>query len=284
MAAASPLSRSRARLSSRTTGLAALGLLFLSYPGSARADVRFEVAGAAEVSADAIDVRVDLSNVGDTAAESLSVEGELLGSRAQARLARVSPATSRSVSLRFPASLSRPGVHALTLLLDYTPEGQGSLAVSQRAYLLLALGATSEPAVRLSVPGASMDWAGTLVVQLESADAAAHRVRLRVAVPRWLRVESPTGEIEVPAQGKAVAPVRLFRGTAPWGSRQGIVVVAEATDGDLARATVATGVVEIRPDPAWLPHLRRPLLLLAVILLTGALLVEWRQRFVRPAP
>ena len=244
--------------------------------------MRFEVAGAADASAEGIDVRVDLSNVGDSAAESLSVEAELLGNRAQARLARVPSATSRSVSLRFPANLPRPGVHALTLLLDYTPEGPGAVAVSQRAYLLLALGATSEPAVRLSVPGASMCWTGTLVVQLESADGAAHRVRLRAEAPRWLRLENPTGEVEVPAQGKALAPVRLFRGTAPWGSRQGLLVVAEAMDGDLARTTVATGVVEIRSDPAWLPRLRRPLLLLAVILLAGALLAEWRQRFARP--
>jgi len=240
--------------------------------------VRFEVAGAADVSAEAIDVRVDLSNVGDSAAESLSVEGELLGSRAQARLARVPAGTSRSVSLRFPANAARSGVHALTLLLDYTPQGPGSVSVSQRAYLLFGLGATTEPAVRLGVPNVSMGWVGTLVLQLESADAAAHRVRLRVATPRWLRAESPSSEVEVPASGKTLAPVRLFRGTAPWGSRQGVVVVAEATDGDLARTTVATGVVEIRSDPAWMPHLRQPLLLLAVLLLAGALLAEWRQR------
>ena len=250
-----------------------------------RADARLEVTGSAEVSEDGIEARVDLRNIGDAVAEALSVEGELQGDRAQARLTALPAGASRQVSLRFPSSPQRPGVHALTLLLDYTNPGPRPLAVSQRAYLLLALGgAAPPPAVRLAVPEVTMDWSAVLAVELESADAAAHRVRLRVKAPRWLRVDDPTSEVEVPARGKAEAPVRLFRGSAPWGSRQGVVVVAETTDGALARTTVATGVVEIRSDPAWMPRLRQPLLLLAALFFASALLAEWRHRRGRPAP
>src|SRR5262249_5949843 len=55
-----------------------------------------------------------------------------------------------------------------------------------------------------------------------------------------------------------------------------VLLVAEASDGPLARTTVATGVVDIAPDSPWLPRLRLPLLLLAVLLLLSAVALEGR--------
>lgn len=236
--------------------------------------------GSVDVNDERIEVRVDVRNGGDAPATALSVEGDLLDGRAQAQLTGdIPPGEARSVVLRFAADVPRPGVHALTLFLDYTEMGPaGPQPVSQRGYLLLALGSAAEPAVRVSLPELRMKWSGVMEVALESADGAPHRVRVRIEGPRGLRADNPHREVDVPARGSVVAPVRVFRGAVPWSSRQGVLAVATATDGPLARTTVATGIVEVLPDPAWMPRLRRPLLALALALLGLAIYAELRRR------
>lgn len=253
-------------------------------PGAARADVRLEVSGSAEAVGNRLEVRVDLTNRGDAGAVApVTVEGELFGRRDVARLERdLPPGGTSSVRLHYPLDVPRPGVHPLTLLLDYAPAGStaaGGVAarLSQRAFLLLALGGSAEPAVRLSVPEARVETHGAVSVGIESADGAPHRVRLRVETPRGLRAENPPAEVEVPASGRVAASVGLLRAGAPRGSRQGILVVAGARDGPLERTTVVTGVVQVLPDPAYMPRLRRPLVALALVLLAGAAIVEVRR-------
>ena len=242
--------------------------------------MRFEVSGTVEPSDDALVVRIDLRNGGDTPATTVSVDGELLGSTAQAQLpSGVPPGTARSVVMKFPAGEPRPGVHALSLLLDYTwPGPQGPAAVSQRAYLLIGLGDTAEPAVRLTLPETHMDYSGVVSVGIESADAAPHTLRVRLQGPRGFRADDPPDEIRVSARGAVHLPVRAFRGTLPWASRQGILVMAESTDGPVASTAVATGIALISPDPAWMPRLRKPLLAVAIVLLCAAVGLEaWRR-------
>ncbi len=222
-------------------------------------------------------MRVDLTNHGDEKAAPLNVEGELFGRLDSVRLDKgIGPGETQSVLLRYPATFPRPGRHVLALSFEYTQASTG--AVSQRAYLLLALGTNPSPAVRLLVPDASLESAGALAVRLESADGDPHRVRLDVLTPKTVRAVVPDREIVVPARGSVAASVPLFRGAAPWGTDQGVVVVAGANEGPEERAAVTTAVVHVVRDPAWLPRLRAPLLLLAVALLTGALLVEVRRQ------
>ena len=243
------------------------------------AEARLDVGGSVEVAEGGIHVQVDLRNGGDAPATAVHVEGELMERQAQAQVLGIPAGESRSIALHFPGGAPRPGVHALVLLLDYTTPGpSGPTPVSQRAYLLLALGEMAEPAVRLSVGEARMTWSGLVDVSLESADGAPHRVRLRIEGPRGFRGDNPPREVDVPALGTVTAKVRVFRGTVPWASRQGILAVGSATDGPLARTTVATGIVEILPDPAWMPRLRRPLWALALALLGLAILFEARRR------
>jgi hypothetical protein len=242
--------------------------------------VRFEVSGAVEASDDALVVRVDLKNGGEAPATTVSVDGELLGSTAHAQLPSGVPAgTARSVALKFPAEVPRPGVHLLSLLLDYTwPGPRGPALVSQRAYLLVGLGDVAEPAVRLTLPETQMGYSGVVSVGIESTDAAPHSLRVRLQGPRGFRSDDPPDEIGVPARGVVQVPIRMFRGTLPWASRQGLLVTAESTDGPVASTAVATGIAIISPDPAWMPRLRRPLLAVAIALLCAAAGVEvWRQ-------
>ncbi len=242
--------------------------------------MRFEVSGTVEGNEDALTVHVELRNGGETPATTVSVDGELLGSTAQAQMPAGVPAgTARSVVLKFPANVPRPGVHPLSLLLDYTwPGPRGPVAVSQRAYLLVGLGDTAEPAVRLTLPEAHMDYSGVVSVGVESADAAAHTLRVRVQGPRGFRADDPPEEIRVPPRGAVQVPIRVFRGALPWASRQGILVMAESTDGPVASTAVVTGIALISPDPAWMPRLRRPLLAVAIVLLCAAAGLEaWRR-------
>jgi hypothetical protein len=238
----------------------------------------FEVSGSVETEAGGLEVHVELANRGERAGAPVTVEGELLGARREARVeSEIPPGESRRVMLPFSVQPPRPGVYALALLIE--SPGPGGLTNSQRAYLLLALGANAEPAVRIDVPKLSLDTRGPLAVQIESRDGAAHRVRVRALTPRDLRAEDPAEDVQVPARGEVSVPVTLLRAGAPRGTRRGILVVAATTDGTVERTTVATGVVDIASDPAWMPRPRvRPsLLVLAALLLAGAAFEEVRR-------
>jgi len=229
-----------------------------------------------------IAVRVSLTNVGDRATGSVSVEGEFLGRRQEGALDQGVPAgESRSLLLRYPPEVPRRGVHPLILLLDFAEAASGANSTppteSQRAFLLLALGANPSPAVRVEAGEGRLETRSSLAVGLESLDGASHRVRLRVLTPHGLRAENPPAEVGVPAAGRVSVPIPLLRSGAPRGSRQGVLFVAEAADGPLARTTVTTGVVEIAPDPAIMPRLRLPLLVLAGLLIAAAMALEFRR-------
>jgi len=252
------------------------------WPAAAFAGARLEVSGSTELSPEFLDVRVDLANRGDAPAVGMTVVGELLGGRDEARLpAGVAAGETRSALLRYPRLLSRPGSHALILDIEYSERGRSDV-LSQRAYLLIALGAeAAAPAVRLQVPELSLDTAGTVSVAVESADRAPHRVRIEVVPARGLRAGEPA-VAEVPAEGRAQVGLAIYRGVAPRDTVQGILVVARTEDSPVERTAVATAIVKVLPDPAWMPRLRRPLLALAVVLLgvsvAWELFVLWRRR------
>jgi len=212
----------------------------------------------------------------------LSVKGEFLGGRAEAQLEEsLDPGLTRSLILRFAPSASRPGVYPVLLLLEYPRAGPGPvLKISQRAYLLVALGENAEPAVRIEVAPLRIDYTGRLRVGLRSTDGSPHRIRLRVLTPRGLRAEG-VAQVEVPAREEAATHVSLVRLDAPRSTRHGILVVAEATDGPLQRTSVATSYVDIASDPALLPRLRGSLLLVSLMLIGGALLFEVHRRWMR---
>jgi hypothetical protein len=257
---------------------AASTLLLVLLASSAAAEVRLDVAGHVREEEGLLVVRVDLTNHGTTAARAVQVQGELLRARSEAALpGTLDAGATRAVELRLAVEAPRPGVYGLGLQLLYVPDGAeaGAEADSQRAYLLLALGANPAPSVRLSVPHARVARHTVVPVRLQSADGAAHRVRLRALAPRGLNALPPEEPVDVPAAGAATAPLRVIRAGAPPGSRAGIVVLAAEVDGPLERTAVATGRVEVVAPPApWLPRVRVPLLVTALALLAAAVIVE----------
>lgn len=253
---------------------ALLGLLSL-LPLPAGAAPVLGVSGAVEATAPRLLVRVTVSNTGDAAAEPLTVEGELLGATDSVRLETgVGKGTRRDLLLAFAGDPPLPGVYPLALHLEHPAAGG---TASLRAYLLLALGAHAPPAVSLSAGPASLDTAGPLGVTLASADGRPHRARVRVLLPRGLRTGRPEAEVDLGATGGRRLEFPLLRAGAPRGTRQGVVVLAEVSDGRLHRTSVTTGVVEVLPDPALLPRLRRPLAGLALLLVLAAVAAEWRR-------
>lgn len=251
-----------------------MALALLAAPAPAIGDARLEISGTVNASGPSFEVRLDVANRGDARADSLTVQGELLGRTDEARLDDgVGPGETRSLVLRFPAEVPRSGVHALLMLVGYSlPSGVG---VSERSFLLLIVGERAPPAVRLFLPPeVPLGDMGRLEVGIESADGTAHRVRLRAATARGLRAEAPAGEIDVPAAGRASASVRLLRGSAPWGASQRVLLIAGTSDEPLERTTVETSLVRVRSDPAWMPRLRRPLLVAAALLLGAAIAAE----------
>jgi len=258
-----------------------------------------EVTGEVVSRSPRLEVRVVIANPGDEPAVPLDVVGELFGQHAEARVVRGVPAGGEAaVILGFDGAEARPGLHALTLLLEH-PVGGASDAVgnrpieSQRAFLPLTIGPAPAPAVTLEVecgaggPDAGcvalIDVRGEIRVLLSSADGEAHEVSVRALTARGLRPASDPVVTEVPARGAVSVGVPLARAGAPRGSRHGVLVLVEMPAGALARTAVATAVVEISPDPSLLPRLRLPLLGLGLALLALAAVVEWRQKRVSPA-
>jgi hypothetical protein len=267
---------------------ALLLLAFVPAAAPARAGARFEVAGAVTATEDALQVEVRLKNVGDRPASPLTVRAELLGERREARIdPGAASGETRTATFSFPLEVPRPGVHALTLLLEFPDIGARAPGTeptaSQRAFLLLALGENPPPAVKVDAPEARIETAGRLLVGIQSADGAAHRVRLRVLTPRGLRADDVQDEVAVPEKGRVVTAVPLLRAGAPRPSQQGVLMVADVVDGPVARNAVSTGVVDIEPDAAWLPRHRSLLVLAVVLLLGGAALEELRRRPGAPA-
>lgn len=267
---------------SRFPRAAALSPLFLAAAASAAAEAALDVSGSVVSVAPRLEVRVLVTNRGDRPAVPLEVEGELVGERASARVASgVAPGGEGAALLAFSPAIPRPGTYALTLLLEHPvegpPDGAGNPPMaSQRAWLLLALGASPPPAVRLSADPLRLDVKGELAVRLESADGEPHHVRLRALPARGLRAEGEGTEVAVPARGLAAAALPIVRAGAPRGTRHGVLLVAETTDGPLARASVLAAPVEVAPDPSVLRRIRTPVLALGLLLVAVALGVEVR--------
>jgi hypothetical protein len=258
-------------------------LVLAAHP--ARAEAVLDVSGSVVSVVPRLEVRVVVTNRGDQPAVPLEVAGELLGERAEARIAPgVAPGSEGAVLLSFLPAIPRPGTYALTLLLEHpvegTPDGAGNPPMaSQRAWLLVALGASPPPPVRLSADPLRLDVKGDLAVRLESADGELHRIRLRALLARGLRSEGDGADVAVPARGAVSAALPIVRAGAPRGTRHAVLLVAEATDGPLARTTVLTAPVEVSPFPSRLPALRVPVLALGFLLVAVALGVEaWRRR------
>jgi len=120
-------------------------------------------------------------------------------------------------------------------------------------------------------------------VHVVAADGEPHRVHLRALAARGLRAETEGVEVDVPATGVASARLPLVRTGAPRGSRHAVLIVGESLDGPLARTAVLAAPVDVAADPSVLPHVRAPLLVLGLLLLTAAVAFEAHVRFGRNA-
>ena len=263
-----------------------LALALLAAAAGARAEPVLAVSGAVLATEPRLEVRVDVTNRGDQPAAAVEVTGELLGVRRAARLpGLLAPGRSSSVVLDFVVTPPRPGVFPLTLLLEHplpgTPDAAGNPPMaSERAWLLVALGASADPAVRLAAQPLRLEVRGELEVSVETTDAAPHRIRLQALTARGIRPEGEAPLVDVPATGRVRVPIQVMRAGAPRGSRHGVLLVAEALDGPVARASVAVAQVEVAPDPSLLRRWRTPLLVLALAMLAIVIAAEafrWRR-------
>jgi hypothetical protein len=234
----------------------------------------------------AVDVRVGLGNRSTTTVSAITAEAELLGHVERRKLdASLAPGGSSGLLFSFPLEGATPGVHAVTLRIEYQASVSSGEPVPTRvqpAYVLLALGEESAaPAVKLTAPDAHMDSVGRWRIGLESSDGAPHRVRLRMVLPRTLRGDPLDSSVSVPAAGRVDKELLLFRVDAPWDGPQGALLVA-ATDGEeVTRTSVATAVVHVGREPGRVARWRVPLAVLMALLFLAAALLEVR-RLLRP--
>jgi hypothetical protein len=244
-----------------------------------------DVSGSVVRDTPRLEVSVRVTNRGDRRASGpIDVIGELFGEERRGAVAfGLEPGAATAVTLEFEAPPPRPGLHALALVLEHPLEGLPDAAgnppvASQRAFVLLALGARPDEAVRLAVEPLRLGVRGSLRVRLESRDGAAHRVRLRALTARGLRPDGGPLDVAVPAQTSATAVLPIVRAGAPRGGRQALLVVAETADGPLARTSVVAATVDVQADPALMPRLRVLLLAAGLGLVALALALELRSR------
>jgi hypothetical protein len=226
-------------------------------------------------------VRVEVANRGDADAVRLDVEGEIFGHHAQATLpGGVAAGAAETVWLHFPVRPPRPGVHALALHLGYAVAGTAA-AASQRACVLLELGARADPPVRVSASPASFETNGALRIDVRSVDGAAHRVRVRVLAPRGLNaLEEPV--VSVPPAGAATVRVPLIRtGPSRRDTLELIVLAATEVAGVESTAEAAASVALV-PHVAVLPRLRPLLAAAGALLLAAAVAAEVWSRWRAP--
>ncbi len=267
----------------RIATAAALLTSFLAAP--ARPDAALDVSGRVVATEPRLAVSVTLTNRGEPCLGPIDVVGELDGQHRDARLAGgLASNADGFVTLEFESPPRRPGLQALTLLVEHplagTPDAAGNPPIaSERAFLMLAIGASPVEAVRVAAEPIGLDVRGSLAVRLESRGGEAVRVRLRALAPRGLRVEGEPILVEVPARGQATASVPIVRAGAPRGSRMALLLVAETPDGQLARTSVAATTVEVLQSPARVAGLRPLILAGGLALLAAAGLYEAWARF-----
>jgi hypothetical protein len=246
---------------------------------SARAEVRLQTAGAVVSGPPRVQVRVDLANLGNEPAHGVTIEAELLGHRQFSKLEEDLPGQmGGNATFAFDVGALAPGVYTLALHVQYARSSAAGDTASQRGYLLLALGASPRPAVRLIVPEVRLDTLAPIPIRVESADVRPHRIRLRMLAPRGLQPFGPEPEVSVPPFGSVIGEMKVLRGGAPRPSVQGLVLLAETIGEEPANASAATATVQVEADPARMPRARWWLLALAVLLLAAAGYAEYRQR------
>ncbi|MET0555685.1 MAG: hypothetical protein ABW221_21785 [Vicinamibacteria bacterium] len=263
---------------------ASAAFLFLAL-SAVRADAaaRLTVGGSVRSEDDALVVVVQVDNRGDAAAAPLVVNGELADRYDETRAENgVASGSWTEVTLRFPAAIEQPGVHAVALRLDYQSPPRTGAWISQAAYLLVALGANPPAAVRVTTREAEVETHGQVPVELESADGRAHAVRLRLLTPKGLNAFGDAPAVTVPAEGRVSASLGVLRAGAPRLTRHGVLVLATTEDGGQQAVAVAEGAVVVTKDPALMPRVRMWLLGLAMVLLATAIGVEVSRRWPRP--
>jgi hypothetical protein len=238
--------------------------------------LRFEVQGAVAPDPLGLVARITLRNSGGATATGVRLSGELTGEEDSVSAeAPVPVGGSTELALHLPTSRLTPGVHPLPLLIDFAAADQPQTPLSQRGWLLVFYGQPAGPdTVRLVLSDLTIRDGAGMVARLSSLDGRGYKVRLRVLTARGLSVPDPVPTVEVPATGTVETRVRLLRGGAPRPSRQGVIGFAEWDDGGLHHTTPATATVDVLPDPAVLPRIRRPLGVAAAVLLLAAGVAE----------
>lgn len=268
---------------SRAASAAIVLLAWLPAP-RAEAAARLTVGGSVKSEDGALLVAVQVDNRGDAAVAPLLVNGELASRYDEARAENgVAAGSWTEVTLRFPTEIEQVGVHAVALRLDYQSPPRTGAWISQAAYLLVALGANPPAAVRVTTREAEVETHGQVPVDLESADGRAHEVRLRLLTPKGLNPFGEAPPVTVPGTGRVSASLGVLRAGAPRLTRQGVLIVATTVDGGEQNVAVAEGAVVLTKDPALMPRLRIPLLVLAMALLATAIGVEVYRRWPRRA-
>ena len=249
-------------------------------PARPDAIAALDVSGRVAATEPRLVVSVTLTNRGEPRLGPIDVVAELDGRRRDGRLpGGLGRNADGFLTLEFASAPQRPGLHALTLLVEHplagTPDAAGNPPLaSERAFLMLAMGASPGEAVRIEAAPLDLDVRGALAVRLESRDGEAVRISLRTLPPRGLRADAEPIVVDVPARGQATASVPIVRASAPRGSRMAVLLVAETPDGPLARTSVAAAAVKVLDTPSRVAA-QRPLILAAgLILLAAAALFE----------
>ena len=117
-----------------------------------------------------------------------------------------------------------------------------------------------------------------LPILVRNLEGTRHRAWVRVTTPIGINALPARSEVDLEPGGSAIVETRILRGSAQREASHGIIVLAGIVDGPLERTVGTLGTVWIEPDRALMPRLRRPALIVALLLLLAAVALEFRRR------
>jgi hypothetical protein len=234
------------RSTTGTTWLMGAVVLVLGAPASAKT-ISMNIGQTAELRADGLAVKANVSNTGDEAAKSVAVNLGFGDKKVRGKLHDdLAPNASFEEQLVVPTGTLGEGRWPYTVAVDYA---DANLYPFQ-ALLVTTTVVGSPTPPKVSVPeieATTIADSGPLSIRLKNLAGTERDVSYRVIVPEGLEASDPTGTMHLKGWGEDATSATVVNRTALAGSKYPVFVVVEYDDGGTHQSVVQRGIVEIVP-------------------------------------
>lgn len=229
----------------------ALVLLGLLVPPTHAGTISISITSTPEVTNGKLQVKVQVKNSGDEAAQSVMPVLRFRGQevRGTGRPA-LEPNGSTEQTLTLPADNLANGRWPFSVAVDYTDAASWPFQAIHAATITVG----SPPPAKVGIEkiaATTLAGSGSIEATVANLSATEHRIMPSVIVPEGLEAKGGLAEVTLAAWEKRPLSIPLVNRTAKEGSRYPVFVVLEYEDGDAHQTLVSSGIVEIEPPPSY---------------------------------